>query len=200
MTIETDIITQIAEKYNHFGEADLRHIVEQGGDNEIAALVTHIRALAASALGKHEGLGLEVSLIDVFGAWGEREARDTAMLIDLCLGAAIEQLGGTAVRIEAARMEALAGKGRIVRLQPEPNVWSVALVPTEDSPVDYARAIEYSRGFEDGELALDFFEAIYADHGVAPTYKQVAMKGFPGFFEWVMEAFQNPPVESSPEK
>lgn len=138
MTIETDIIAQIAEKYRHFGQADL--VAMLADQDAQAALVTDIRALASSATGEHEGLGLEVSLIDVFGAWGEREARDTAMLIDLCLGAALEQLvpfvdqghsrlWPAEVEIKAASMERLADSGRIVRLQPEVNVWRVRLLP-----------------------------------------------------------------------
>jgi len=176
--------------------------------NAISALLQphfdNMLSLAASALNQHEenesGLGFQVSLVDVFSAWGEREAQDTAMLMDLCLGAAIEQLGGTAVRIESSRLEELAASGRIVRLQPEPHAWSVGLMPTLDSPIDYARAVEWSRTFTEGDILLDFFGAILPVGGRAPTYRDVAAKGYSALFEWVSEAFTNPPGENAPEK
>lgn len=144
MTAETsDLLASIAGKYLHFGQADL---VAMAADPDAQAiLVTHIRALAGSALTQHEdethGLGVQVNLIDVFSAWGEREARDTAMLIDLCLGAAISQLlpfhpgmddaYPAQVKITSKMLEDLAGTGRIVRLQPEPNAWWVRLMPDD---------------------------------------------------------------------
>jgi hypothetical protein len=86
----------------------------------------------------HATLGLQISLVDVFSAWGEREARDTAMLIDLCLAAALDQLvpftvpdtlWPAAVEIKAETLQRIADAERVVRLQPEPNVWRVRLLP-----------------------------------------------------------------------
>lgn len=88
----------------------------------------HLTGLSVPPM-PEQNLGIEVSLVDVFSAWGEREARDTAMLIDLCLGAALEQLGGHEVTITADAMERLAASDRIERLPLEHNMWSVRLTP-----------------------------------------------------------------------
>lgn len=114
----------------------------------LAPYIDDVKRVAGSALTQREhhtdeddGLGLQVNLIDVFSAWGEREARDTAMLIDLCLGAALSQLlpfhdadnlYPCEIEITGKMLEDLAGSGRIVRLQPEPNVWRVRLMPAEN--------------------------------------------------------------------
>lgn len=117
------------------------------GDANLAfnALLEQAKKLAGSALSQREEaddgpdhLGIQVNLIDVFEAWGQREAKDTAMLITLCLGAALEQLVPMTVDarlwpaevvIKAEALEQLAESGRIVRLKQEPNQWAVRLDP-----------------------------------------------------------------------
>lgn len=99
--------------------------------------------LAALDAAPEPELGIKVNLIDVFDAWGQREAKDTAMLIDLCLGAALEQLvpmfhepgldalWPAEVSIKAEALERLAGSGRILRLEMTPGQWSVRLSPPD---------------------------------------------------------------------
>lgn len=128
------------------GAQDVRDCIQRDMIHVFRPYFENMLALAQAVkvpVDPEDSLGIKVNLIDVFDAWGQREAKDTAMLIDLCLGAAIEQLvpmfhevgldrmWPAEVVIKAEALERLAGSGRILRLEAEPGKWSVRLLSPE---------------------------------------------------------------------
>lgn len=70
--------------------------------------------------------------LETFAVWGDRENRDTAMLLDIAVAGTIDHLRGHgSVRLLPARLEEIVG--RIApRVRDEDGAWVVTLMPPGD--------------------------------------------------------------------